>query len=255
MNEPDPSLRNIRLLIAYDGTDFSGWQRQQLDRSVQGAIEDALEKLHKRPVQLTGSGRTDAGVHAAGQTANFYSDIKNMEARRFVPALNALLARDVRILDARDASADFHARFDAKLRSYRYFLICGRPALPQELRYAHQLWRKPDIRLLNDYARLLHGEIDCSCFAAAGDKSLTSSRYIQQAYFFYQAGSLVFEISANAFLWKMVRSILGTLLHYEERRMPPEEFHALVRSGDRKRAGPTAPPNGLFLWKVDYYRN
>jgi len=246
--------RNIRLLIAYDGTDFSGWQRQEKNRSVQGDIEKALEKLHRRPVRLTGSGRTDAGVHAAGQVANFTTDIAGMQASRFIPALNALLQRDVRVLEAVEASPDFHARFDAKARMYRYRLICGRPALPQELRYAYQLWRRPDIGLLNRYARTLRGAFDCSTFATPRDQSESRFRHISLARFLAEGDTLIFEIAANAFLWKMVRSILGTLLFYEQARVPVERFARVAASGDRSLAGPTAPPQGLSLWKVDYYR-
>ena len=146
--------RNIRLLLAYDGTDFSGWQRQERTRTVQGTLESALERLHKQKVHLTGSGRTDAGVHAAGQVAHFYTHIRTIPVERFVPALNRLLPRDIRVLAAEESCFDFHARFDAKSRTYRYYLICGRPGLPQELRYAFQVWRHPRIDCLNSYARL-----------------------------------------------------------------------------------------------------
>jgi tRNA pseudouridine38-40 synthase len=247
--------RNIRLLIAYDGTDFSGWQRQDGVRTVQGTIEAALEGLHKRPVSLTGSGRTDAGVHAAGQVANFYTSIRNMEASRFVPALNGALPRDIRVLEAREAGKGFHARFDARSRTYRYQLICGRPAFPQELRYALHIRRRPRVDLLNDYARLLRGELDCSVFARPRDPSKSRSRYIFHACFFVPRDELVFEIRANAFLWKMVRSVVGTLLHYEERGISPGKFKDILYSGDRDLAGPTAPPAGLSLWSIDYYRN
>ncbi|MDR2258042.1 MAG: tRNA pseudouridine(38-40) synthase TruA [Treponema sp.] len=246
--------RNIRLCIAYDGTDFSGWQRQAGGRTVQGEIEAALGRIHKRAVPLTGSGRTDAGVHAAGQTANFYTGIQNMEARRFVPALNSLLPQDVRILEAAEARPDFHARFDAKKRTYRYRCICGRPALPHESRYALQLWRYPRIDTLNAYGRLLLGERDCSLFASPRDSSESRSRYIFQAHFFVQGDTLVFEICANAFLWKMVRSVAGTFLHYEERGMSAEALRGIINYGDRRLAGPTLPAKGLFLWKIDYYR-
>ncbi len=249
----DPQ-RNIRLLIAYDGTDFSGWQRQQKDRSVQGELEKALEKLHKTHIPLTGSGRTDAGVHATGQVANFYTSIARMEAQRFVPALNSLLPRDVRVLEASEASADFHARFDAKSRTYRYHCVCGRPAFPHELRYALQIWRRPDLTTLNAYCRSLIGEIDCSTFASPQDPSESRFRHISLAHFFVQGDTLIFEITANAFLWKMVRSILGTLFFYEERNLPPREFTDLILAKDRRLAGPTAPPQGLFLHKIDYYR-
>jgi tRNA pseudouridine38-40 synthase len=176
-----------------------------------------------------------------------------MAAGRFVPALNSLLPQDVRILEALSAAPAFHSRFDAKSRTYRYFFIPGRPGLPTETRYKLQLWRKPRLEKLNDYARLLNGETDCTLFANPRDPSRSRSRYISQAWFFIQGDTLVFEMSANAFLWKMVRSITGTLLYCEETDIPVAELRDLIRSGDRSRAGPTLPPQGLFLWKVDYY--
>jgi len=245
-------MRTIKLLIAYDGTDFCGWQRQEGHRTVQAVIESALEQMHRHPVALAGSGRTDSGVHAAAQVANFQTDIESIKPDRFVPALNGLLPPDVRILESSETYADFHARFDARARTYRYFIICGRQALPHESRYALQLWRVPRVDLLNAYCRLLLGERDCTIFAGAGDTSKSRSRYISHAAFFTEGSRLVFEISANAFLWKMVRSIVGTFLHYEESGAPPELLRDIIASGSRDRAGPTAPPQGLFLWKVDY---
>jgi tRNA pseudouridine38-40 synthase len=252
-------MRTIKLLIAYDGTEFCGWQKQAghngAGRSIQGIIEAALERMHRHPVALTGAGRTDSGVHAAGQVANFHTDIDSIMPNRFVPALNGLLPQDVRILDAGEACADFHARFDARMRAYRYYFICGRRALPHESRYALQVWRSPRIELLNAYCRLLFGERDCSIFAASeSTPNKSRSRYISNAVFFMEGGRMVFEISANAFLRKMVRSITGTLLHYEEQDTPPEQLRDIIASGDRSLAGPTLPPQGLFLWKVDYYR-
>ncbi|MCL2128175.1 MAG: tRNA pseudouridine synthase A [Treponema sp.] len=255
-------MRNIRLLIAYDGTGFQGWQKQAAGpgpeggpgRTVQAVIEGALERMHRHPVALTGSGRTDSGVHAAGQTANFHTDIESIQAGRFVPALNGLLPKDVRILEAKEAGADFHARFDARMRTYRYHFIAGRQILPHESRYALRLSRIPRLETLNAYCRLLQGERDCSFFAGAGDTSKSRSRYISRAVFFMDRDRLVFEISANAFLWKMVRSVAGTFLHYEGRGTDPGELRAVIARGDRSLAGPTLPPQGLFLWKVDYYR-
>jgi len=262
-------MRSVKLVLAYDGTDFNGWQRQKLPagaaaaqgkapgagrRTVQECIEAALARMHKHPVVLTGAGRTDAGVHAAGQVAGFRTDIKSIEPRRFVPALNGLLPRDIRVLEAGEAIPDFHARFDAKARTYRYHFVCGRQALPHENRYALQLWRRPRIDLLNAYCRLILGERDCSVFASAGDLAQSRSRHISQAVFLAEGGGLVFEISANAFLWKMVRSVAGTFLHYEERGTPPEVLREIIAGGDRGLAGPTLPPQGLFLWKVAYYR-
>ena len=249
------SARNIRLLVAYDGTDFSGWQKQARNRTVQGVIENALEKLHKGPVTLTGSGRTDTGVHASGQVANFYTSIQNMEAERFVPALNSLLPRDARILEARETRGDFHARFDARLRIYRYHFITRRQASPWEARYAWHLGRQPEIQRLNEYARLFRGEMDCSSFAVPSDKSKSRSRYISAASFFVEGDRLIFEISANAFLWRMVRSIAGTLIRCEEKGLHTGAVREIIERRDYALAGPTAPPQGLFLWRIDYYRD
>jgi len=249
-------MRTIKLTIAYDGTDFLGWQRQAARlkeaRTVQAAIESALEKMHGRPVALAGAGRTDSGVHARAQAASFHTDIESIKPDRFVPALNSLLPSDIRITDSCEAAADFHARFSARLRTYRYFFIAGRQALPHESRYAMQLWRIPNISLLNSYCRLLPGERDCKLFAASGDTSKSTFRNITHAAFLVEGGQLIFEISANAFLLKMVRSAAGTFLHYEEHGAPPAQLRDIIASGSRSLAGPTLPPQGLFLWKVEY---
>ncbi len=247
-------LRNIRLLIAYDGTDFHGWQRQAKQRSVQGDLEAALAKIHKHELCLIGSGRTDSGVHASGQVAHFYTDIASMPESSFVPALNTILRRDVRVLAASRASDDFHSRFDAKSRTYRYSLICGRSALPGELRYAWQLWRRPRLSRLNALASVLLGERDCSLFAVPSDPSESRQRLITLSRFHVEGATLIYEIRANAFLWKMVRSIVGTLLRCEELDLSPDAFAALVKSGERAKAGPTAPPQGLSLHYIDFYR-
>ena len=243
--------RNIKLTIAYDGTDFCGWQRQEKERTVQGVIEDALEKLHGHPINLTGSGRTDSGVHALGQAANFYTDIESIPADRFAPALNSSLPQDVRVLESCETDKEFHARFSAKARIYRYQFIC-RPLLPHESRYNLHLRRFPRLELLNAYGRLLLGETDCSIFAAAGDTSASKNRYVYRAYFYVEKDSLIFEICANAFLRNMVRSVAGTFLHYEETATPPEKLREIISTGERSLAGPTLPPQGLFLWQVEY---
>ena len=246
-------MRNIRIIAAYDGTDFSGWQYQgDSVRTVQGELEKALEKIHKHPVRVTGSGRTDSGVHARGQCANFYTDINRMEAERFVSALNSLLPADIRILKAEQAEHNFHARFDAHSRTYRYFFLCADSVLPTERRYALPLRRQPDLSLLNDYCRYLSGEFDCTVFAVPNDKSKSRYRYIYHANFFAESNKVVFEIRANAFLWKMVRSVAGTMLFYEEQNTVKNEFYKIITSGKRMLAGPTLPPEGLFLWHIEY---
>jgi len=257
-------MRNIKLIIAYDGTDFCGWQRQAAHlqnkrltptRTVQGIIEDALEKMHGRSVNLTGSGRTDSGVHAIGQAANFYTDMNSIPAERYAPALNSLLPKDVRILETCEVYNDFHARFSAKSRLYRYQFIC-RSTLPHESRYNLRLHRYPQIELLNAYGRIILGETDCSIFAGAGDNAVkagkSKNRYIYKAHFYIEKDQLIFEIRANAFLRSMVRSIAGTFLHYEETSTQPEKLQDIIAAGKRSLAGPTLPPQGLFLWQVEY---
>ena len=243
--------RNIKITTAYDGTDFCGWQRQENERTVQGVIEDALKKIHGTQVNLTGSGRTDAGVHAVGQAANFYSNIDSIPADRFVPALNSRLPHDVRILESCEVDKNFHARFNAKARTYRYQFLC-RSLLPHERRYNLRLYKTPRIDVLNAYGNLLLGETDCTIFAGARDTNKSKKRYIYKARFHIEKDSLIFEICANAFLRNMVRSVAGTFLHYEERDTPPEKLQEIITSGNRSLAGSTLPPQGLFLWKVDY---
>ncbi|MCR5724795.1 MAG: tRNA pseudouridine(38-40) synthase TruA [Treponema sp.] len=251
-------MRNILLTLSYDGTDFCGWQRQDKAdggkpvRTVQAAIEAALEKLHKRPVALAGSGRTDSGVHASSQAANFFSPIDSIPVDRYPLALNAFLPPDVRIHTAREVPEDFSARFSATSRTYRYFLYPGDAPLASDMRYVWALRRQVDVGVLNDMASVLHGEIDCATFAAAGDASLSTKRYIEHACFFPQGDKVVFEICANAFLWKMVRSLTGTLVSFEKEGKGKKEFAEALFACDRSKAGPTAPPQGLFLWNVSF---
>lgn len=254
------SMRNILLTVSYDGTDFFGWQRQDKSdggrpvRTVQGEIEKALEKIHKEHVSLTGSGRTDSGVHAFAQAANFYSPIDSIPVEKYIPAINAFLPDDIRIVGSSEVAQDFSSRFSATSRTYRYFIHTGNP-FASEMRFVWPIHHKPDITVLNKMASYLRGEIDCATFAAAGDASLSTFRYIENARFFVDDKNpevIVFEICANAFLWKMVRSLTGSLIFFEKSGRSPEYFKEVLDSRDRKRAGPTAPPSGLFLYQVSF---
>ncbi|MBN2874414.1 MAG: tRNA pseudouridine(38-40) synthase TruA [Spirochaetales bacterium] len=246
------SDRVIRLVVAYDGTDFCGWQRQAGQRTVQESLETALRTMHGHPVPVVGAGRTDSGVHAVGQVAHFATDIASIPANRFEPALNRLMPPDVRVVRSADADPGFHARFDARLRRYKYYLRAGPVQLPHLDRYAWRLFRTPDARRLNRLAACLHGEIDCATFAAAGDKSVSTFRYLHHAAFYQEGDALVFEIAANAFLYRMVRSIVGTLVELDAEGAPPEAMRDVLLARDRNRAGTTAPARGLFLWNVEY---
>ena len=251
-------MRNILLTLSYDGTDFCGWQRQDRAaggkpvRTVQAVVEEALRRIHKQPVALTGSGRTDSGVHAASQAANFFSPIDSVPVERYPQAINAFLPPDVRVHTARVVADGFSARFSATSRTYRYFLHTGNAPLASEMRYVWTLHRQPDLHVLNDMASCLHGELDCATFAASGDASLSTKRYIENACFYPQGDKIVFEITANAFLWKMVRSLTGTLIAFEKAGRDAAYFRQALESCDRSRAGATAPAQGLFLWSVSF---
>ena len=257
-------MRNILLTISYDGTDFCGWQRQddvnggEAERTVQGEIEKALEKIHKQKTLVYGSGRTDSGVHAVGQAANFYSPVDSMPAENYVRALNAFLPHDVRILDAREVPEDFSARKSATSRVYRYFIATGDSTPADNMRFC---WRvnnyEPNLERLNKYCECLRGEIDCASFAASGDDSVSTNRYIDEAKFFFQKDRwgndlLVFQIEANAFLWKMVRTLTGTLVNLDKSAAPLDSMQKILESHDRKKAGVTAPPTGLFLYEIKF---
>jgi tRNA pseudouridine38-40 synthase len=250
--------RNILLTISYAGTHFCGWQKQdhadkgQPVRTVQGELEAALEKMHREPVQVFGSGRTDSGVHARGQTANFHSPIDSIPAENYVPALNGLLPPDIRVQKSVAVSDDFHARFSTVSRTYRYFLFCGCPPPAEQAPFVWSIGHYPALRTLNKMASCLSGEIDCMTFTAAGDESKSKCRSIEKAVFFWSGNNLVFEITANAFLWKMVRSIVGTLVQFERNGAGAGFFRDALEAKDRARAGMTAPANGLFLWHVSY---
>ncbi|MBR5964978.1 MAG: tRNA pseudouridine(38-40) synthase TruA [Treponema sp.] len=249
--------KNILLTISYDGTDFCGWQRQDDQRSVQGELEAALQKLFGKQINLQGSGRTDSGVHALGQAANFLCPIDSIPDQNIPKALNNFLPRDVRVNQARSVADDFSARFSATSRVYRYFILQKQIPCAAQSRYVWPINHQCDIQNLNDMAATLRGELDCKTFAGAGDSSLSTKRYLEGARFFEQEDIfgqrlLVFEIEANAFLYRMVRSLTGTLIDFDKNKKGPADFKAALDSCDRAEAGPTAPPEGLFLWQVKF---
>ena len=245
-------LRNIRLLISYDGTGFSGWQIQKNDRTVQGVLEEALAAIHKHPVGITGAGRTDSGVHARGQVANFASDLAGIPANKYSEALNSVLPKDVRIIESGEAESDFHSRYDARWRTYRYYILPGGSPYPWQRNYCLPVRRKLNFRRLMEMADCFLGTHDFSTFSAAGSDVKSTERTISSSSFFMEGEYLVYQIRGNAFLWRMVRSIVGTLLELEENGGGAEEAAAVLASGKRENAGPTAQPQGLFLQKVEY---
>ena len=258
-------MRNILLSVSYDGTDFCGWQRQddkggggQAQRTVQGELEKALGKIHKVATPVYGSGRTDSGVHALAQAANFYSPIDSMPAENYVRALNAFLPSDVRILKAQEVEESFNSRKSATSRVYRYFISFGDSYPANNSRFVwHVKNYTPNLERLNHFCSCLRGELDCAAFTASGDQSVSTHRYIDDAHFFMQkdiwgGDRLVFQIEANAFLWKMVRTLTGTLVNLDKDCAPDDAMEKILASGDRKVAGVTAPPTGLFLYEIKF---
>jgi tRNA pseudouridine38-40 synthase len=244
--------RNIRLELSYDGTGFCGWQKQAEERTVQGILEKALFTMHKHPVTVTAAGRTDTGVHATGQVVNFFTDLHSIAGQQFRDALNYYLPPDVRVLKSVISEDNFHARFSARKRTYCYYLYFGDVSLPHKDRHAVRFRNRPDIRLLNRCASVLIGEHDFTTFAGAGDKSKSKKRIVYSSCFYIQGEMLVYKIQADSFLYRMVRSIVGTLLEIDRTGKTEKEFALAVKAMDRSCAGPTAPARGLFLDKVIY---
>ncbi|GMO11511.1 MAG: tRNA pseudouridine(38-40) synthase TruA [Treponemataceae bacterium] len=254
-------MRNILITLSYDGTDFAGWQKGAKNaagtplRTVQGELEASLATIHGSATVVNGSGRTDSGVHALAQAANFVSPNDNIPVRNYVTALNSLLPHDIRIHDSREVPPDFHARFSAKNRTYKYFLQSAMPSA-HEMRYVWHIRRSPDIATLNDMASVLLGEHDMSSFCASGDMSRSKNRFVKKASFSIVPAQAIydekicFEICANAFLWNMVRTITGTLIEAEKKGFDRTYFATVLQKKDRTKAGITAPPQGLFLSEV-----
>ena len=249
-------MRTIKLLVSYDGTDFSGFQRQANARSVQQELESALEPLEGKHVTVAGAGRTDAGVHALGQVASIKlrSAIPTAD---LVQAMNARLPEDVRVLDAGEVDAGFHARFSASGKAYRYRISNTAFISPFERRFAVHISRPLDLAAMRDAARRLVGEHDFSCFQAKSEKVRGSVRTVARSEWFEEplpegGRLLIYDIAGSGFLKYMVRNIVGTLVEVGDGHRTPASIGGLLASKNRAAAGPTAPPQGLYLVRVDY---
>ena len=245
-------MRVIRATLAYDGTDFVGWQVQATGRSVQGELMEGLSRMHGHPVRAVGAGRTDSGVHATGQVTSFLSDLDSIPGPRFRDAMNAYLPRDVRAMESDEAPPGFHARRSATGRRYRYYIVNAPVLLPHLRKYRHWVHRRLDLDRLRAMAGAIAGEHDFTSFTAEGDANASRVRTVRESRFDVEGDTVVYTIEAGSFLWKMVRNIVGTLLWLEENGGGPAELAAVFDARLRGAAGPTAPAHGLFLEKVSY---
>jgi tRNA pseudouridine38-40 synthase len=252
-------VRTIRIVVAYDGTDFVGWQRQAKGRSVQGLLEEALARIDGTAVTVVGAGRTDAGVHALGQAASF-SLAAPIDLSSLQRALNAILPCDVRAVDLAEAEPGFNARFGARSKTYRYQIVNARVMSPFLRRYAWHVPRPLDLQAMSAAAGALEGRHDFASFQAAGSdvlgtvRTLSVSRWVEGTAGEPASGGplLTYEVRGDGFLRHMVRNIVGTLVEIGVGRRRAESVEGLLASRDRGAAGPTAPAHGLWLVAVEY---
>jgi tRNA pseudouridine38-40 synthase len=243
----------FKITLAYDGTDFVGWQRQAEGVSVQGLIEDALAEFDEGDVPVAGAGRTDAGVHARGQVASF-ALAREIAPETLQRALNAKLPESVRVMDTEIAAPRFHARFDARSKTYRYRIATGAVLDPFERRYAWHVPEPIDAGAMADAARRLLGRHDFAAFQSVGTAVPSTDREVFAAGFSTADDLLLFDVQADGFLRHMVRAIVGTLLEIGRGRRRIDWIDSVLASRDRSQAGRGAPPQGLFLMAVEYNR-
>ncbi|MEW6662783.1 MAG: tRNA pseudouridine(38-40) synthase TruA [Bacillota bacterium] len=247
------TLRNIKLTLAYDGTAYHGWQvqSQHHEPTVQGSVEKALAVLTKEEVRIAGAGRTDAGVHALGQVASFLTRAR-IPIERFPAAINSVLPGDIVVTDAQEMPPDFHARFSARGKSYRY-LIDNRL-------YPDPFWRNfalhhpypLDVRAMEKAAEQFIGKYDWRGFCASGSGRTDFIRTVVESQIRLEDSRIVFEVTGDGFLYNMVRIMVGTLLLVGRGKIRPDSVRDIILSQERSNAGPTAPSHGLYLVKVIY---
>ncbi len=245
-------MRNFKLIIEYDGTGFHGWQRQKEEKTVQGEIEAAVETITRQKITLIGSGRTDAGVHALGQTANFKCET-GLSPEKMGKAMNSLLRGDIVIHDCREVPPEFHARYDVAGKIYEYHIL-NRP-LPSAIdrRFHWHIAGPLDIPAMREAIVPIRGRHDFKAFEGTGSPRSHTVRHVMAADLLEgEDGKLLFRIEADGFLRFMVRNIVGTLVEVGRKKILPEAVEKIREGKDRSRAGATAPPQGLFLMMVRY---
>jgi tRNA pseudouridine38-40 synthase len=245
-------MKNIKMVIAYDGGNYNGWQLQRTGATIQGVLEAALGQILNRQTRVLGSGRTDAGVHALNQVAHFFTE-STRDLKSLHRGLNSLLPRDVVVKEMTEAQPDFHARYSARSRVYQYLIWNNRIRSPFYGRFSWQVHEHLDCDLMGQASGCLLGWHDFASFQGSGSVCRTSEREIMRFTVRGRAGRwIIITVEANSFLRHMVRNIVGTLIEVGRGRMSSEAFSAILHARDRSRAGITAPPQGLFLKEVKY---
>jgi tRNA pseudouridine38-40 synthase len=242
---------NIKLTVEYDGTNYHGWQIQTTGETIQSVLERAVSTFLRKSTRITGSGRTDAGVHALGQVVNFFSD-KEYEPHRIRRALNALTPFDISIKEVAIVPDSFDARRDGRSRVYEYHILNRPTPSPFHLNRAWHVHQPLDVNAMREAIPCLIGEHDFSSFRAAGCDAMHPVRTVYRNSLEQRAELLVYTIEAMGFLRHMVRNIVGTFIEMGQGLRTPQSFEELLEARDRTKAGPTAPPNGLFLVEVKY---
>lgn len=248
-NDQGVKFLNIKIIIEYDGSHYSGWQKQQNLSTIQGKIEEAIKKITGEEIEIFASGRTDAGVHALGQVANFEIESK-IPAEKFKFAINQHLPEDIRVLSSEKTIAGFHARFSAKRKTYLYRIQTGEVRRPFERNLSYFVKGDLDIEKMIDCAKYLIGEHDFSSFKSEGSSARHFVREIYSLDVRRKEDIIEIEISGNGFLYNMVRIIAGTLIEAGKGR--EQNIPKILMAKDRTLAGPTAPAHGLFLKEVLY---
>jgi tRNA pseudouridine38-40 synthase len=246
-------LRNIRMTVAYDGTGYSGFQSQPDGNTIQDAIEAAIEILTEKKSHITASGRTDAGVHSQGQVFNFYTESR-IAVERWALALNSRLPADIRITeDAQEVPIEFHSRYDAKRKTYRYSIYTGKFNDAFRRNY-HFHYPSPRLNVTSMRRALeqMVGEHDFTSFTTVNSEKKSHIRTIYEAELRQEGHNLDLYVTGNGFLYNMVRIIVGTLLRVGQGKLDPESISAIIKAKSRQAAGPTAVPHGLTLMEVVY---
>ena len=245
-------MRNIKLTIEYDGKEFNGWQKQPNKLNIQGNIEQAIKNVTGEEVDLTASGRTDAGVHAYGQVANFKTN-SNIPIEKIPIALNTNLKKSIRIISAEEVDERFHSRLTCKRKTYRYVINNSEFASAIYRNLETHIPQKLNVEKMKEAVKYFEGEHDFKAFKASGTSSKSSVRTIYKAEVYEMPNNRIYiEITGNGFLYNMVRIIAGTLVDVGLGKIEHQEIKEIIDSKDRKRAGKTLPPNGLYLLKVEY---